>query len=360
MSTLCDKLPDAPPGVSPGDIPVDLATRAYIGTSHTPEQRATQEQQFYVRNMGQVWQQLKERAKTPEECGRVGEVFESFRVQWLDRKKTLLVRRSSLVSTLVAGPSNFPVRQQEKRGMAYDKATAEFEVWHNRTLKRALEDVRASVPKVVSGVDPDAMQKLQAKIDKAVRLQGAMKLANSIVRSRASDEKKVERLVAETGLSQGNAQELLKPDFAGRIGFPTYELTNNQANIRRMEGRIVEIGREQEKPAQSREFPGGSIEEDKEAGRLKIVFDSKPDVSVRERLKHAGFRWAPSQGAWQRQLNDAAREAAKRVLGEGAKNPADEGKQPREECPSCGGAILGNPEPGEYNCSGCKARVLVE
>ena len=40
--------------------------------------------------------------------------------------------------------------------------------------------------------------------------------------------------------------------------------------------------------------------------RIKVLFDSIPTASVRSELKHAGFRWSPSNSAWQRQLTDNA------------------------------------------------------
>jgi hypothetical protein len=51
-----------------------------------------------------------------------------------------------------------------------------------------------------------------------------------------------------------------------------------------------------------------------EENRIQIVFDGKPSAEVRAELKGNGFRWAPSQSAWQRQLNNAGRYAAKCFL----------------------------------------------
>lgn len=45
-----------------------------------------------------------------------------------------------------------------------------------------------------------------------------------------------------------------------------------------------------------------------------ILFPGKPDASVRDLLKANGFRWAPSEGAWQRHLNNGGRYAASRVI----------------------------------------------
>ena len=50
-----------------------------------------------------------------------------------------------------------------------------------------------------------------------------------------------------------------------------------------------------------------------EENRLQILFDEKPDEQKRSALKGNGFKWSPSQGAWQRQLNDNAIYAASRM-----------------------------------------------
>ena len=47
--------------------------------------------------------------------------------------------------------------------------------------------------------------------------------------------------------------------------------------------------------------------------RIQFIFDGKPDENVRNILKSEGFRWAPSQGAWQRQLTRNGQWSAERV-----------------------------------------------
>ena len=58
---------------------------------------------------------------------------------------------------------------------------------------------------------------------------------------------------------------------------------------------------------------GGKVVINQEVNRVQIIFDGKPDPDVRSELKGEGFRWAPSQGAWQRQLTDNALRAVKRL-----------------------------------------------
>jgi hypothetical protein len=52
----------------------------------------------------------------------------------------------------------------------------------------------------------------------------------------------------------------------------------------------------------------------KEAMRLQLMFDGKPEEKTREILKSNGFRWAPSNMAWQRLLNNNAEWSLKRIV----------------------------------------------
>lgn len=67
---------------------------------------------------------------------------------------------------------------------------------------------------------------------------------------------------------------------------------------------------------ESAEFPveGGTIVVNYAENRLQIVYDEKPSAAVRDSLKKCAFHWAPSEGAWQRQLTTSAISAAVHVL----------------------------------------------
>ena len=60
-------------------------------------------------------------------------------------------------------------------------------------------------------------------------------------------------------------------------------------------------------------FPGGEAKINEAENRLQLIFEEKPDADQRQELKSNGFKWAPSQGAWQRQLNQNAIRAAARI-----------------------------------------------
>lgn len=95
--------------------------------------------------------------------------------------------------------------------------------------------------------------------------------------------------------------------------FPAWALSNNNAEIRRIEKRIAVLGQNQEVGFQGWEFDGGRVEANMDANRLQVFFDEIPPQDVRSALKSNGFHWARSAGAWQRQLTGNAIYAASRV-----------------------------------------------
>ena len=97
----------------------------------------------------------------------------------------------------------------------------------------------------------------------------------------------------------------------GPVPFPSYLLTNNNANIRRVRQRIEELSHKAEFVGWT--FPGGEAKVNEAENRLQLIFEEKPDADTRQALKSEGFKWAPSQGAWQRQLNQNAIRAAARL-----------------------------------------------
>jgi hypothetical protein len=325
-----------PPGVSPDDIPYELAERAYIWNSQVPEKRAAAEQAEWVSGMRAVWKQLHDRAQTPEEYARILDVFGQLRDAELSARKAILRKRSGLASWLVTGRSGFPVRQQEKKHDSYEKAVGEWIEASKKRLKRALDQIRPLSSGPISSDDPEAVRKLQERLEKAERLQNTMTAANKIMRlTKKTQAEKIELIAEVDGMTQQTAEKMFEKDFAGRLGFPAYELSNNRQEIKRIKERIAALERETatrasgDQPAIPFEAAGAIIEENNEDNRLRIFFDGKPEKPIRDDLKRNGFRWSPTaratsvirSGAWQRQLNDAARLAAHRVLKTAAPEP---------------------------------------
>lgn len=298
------------------ELPLNIAIQAHNGTSWTPEKRGEQEQQRWQAMMESILERFNQRATHDDDRARVPQVFEDFQTRYMAKYTDCLHKRGRIVSANIAGPSKFPVRQMEKRNMSYDKAVAELGEWERKAINRALETIRPSPPRFIASDAPDAVQQLQTKIDRAKANQERMKAVNKVIRGKGTVEEKATRL-QEMGLSTHPAYKLQEGDFMGRKGFPAYETQNNLANIKRMEARIADITREQTRPeAEPAEINGVTIEENRDLNRIQLFFPGKPDDATRANLKRHGFRWSPREGAWQRQLTDNARYAAKQVLKE--------------------------------------------
>ncbi|MGY3664969.1 MAG: YodL domain-containing protein [Roseburia sp. 1XD42-69] len=208
-------------------------------------------------------------------------------------------------SILITGGSNFPVRKKEKQNAARDR---NMEEWND--IQGLLDKIRSTGMGGISADDPQAVQKLEAKLEKLQAAQDTMKAVNAYYRKHKTlagcpnlSAESIEKMKAEMS-SQWHIED--KP-------YPSWALSNNNAEIRRVKGRIAELTKKQETAYAGWEFDGGTVEANKEDNRLQIFFEEKPDEKTRETLKENGFRWSPKAGAWQRQLNDNAIYVADRL-----------------------------------------------
>ena len=163
----------------------------------------------------------------------------------------------------------------------------------------------------ISAGDPQALEKLTAKLEKCKELQTTMKEVNAYWR-------KLGTCIGTPGITEAQAKKLDERIATTSYSwekqpFTSYDLTNNNAEIKRLEKRIVELTYNRKIGFSGWEFEGGNAEINTDMNRLQLFFDEKPDDSQRAKLKSNGFKWAPSQGAWQRQLNDSAIYAAGRL-----------------------------------------------
>ena len=100
----------------------------------------------------------------------------------------------------------------------------------------------------------------------------------------------------------------------GRSPLPSFYLTNLGANIRTVAKRIERLEKqEQMETRPDVEGKGYVIRENKEANRIQFLFEGKPDEPVRNVLKRHGFRWSPSEGAWQTWFTNRGRYQADRA-----------------------------------------------
>ena len=205
-------------------------------------------------------------------------------------------------SILIAGGSNFPTRKKEKQNAARD---SNYREWQD--IQGLLDKIRSTGMGGISADDPQAVQKLEKKLESLEKSQETMKAVNAYYRKHKTldgcphlSPEQLEKLKADMA-SSWHLED--KP-------FATWALSNNSAEIRRVKDRIKSLSQQKEIGFVGWEFDGGKVEANTEANRLQIFFEDKPDEATREALKSNGFRWSPKAGAWQRQLTSNAYYAA--------------------------------------------------
>ena len=189
----------------------------------------------------------------------------------------------------------------EKRDRAY-RARIE------KTSEKAFRKAARVGTGGISSDDPDAIKKLKKEVEHLKDKQERMKAANRAIRMK--DTAKGDAKLAEMGYTTEDIATLRTPKY-GRVGFPAWQISNNGANIRRIEGRIKEL---EERSAREPEHIVTDLYELKvEDNRVQFIFDGKPDEDVRSILKYHAFKWSPSRGAWVRQASGNGLFAARQV-----------------------------------------------
>ena len=211
---------------------------------------------------------------------------------------------ASYPSILICGGGNFDNRKKEKQNSRRDSNMQEY-----KYIASILQKIKTVGTGGIMSGDADALDQLRDKLAKLEAHQDHMKQINAYYRKHNSFE-------GCPGISAADAEKLAKymADFYQHQPFPSWELSNNNANIRRIRDRIEHIEREKSRTAEAITGDGWQLIEKPEIMRIQFIFDDKPDSDTRATLKRNGFRWAPSEGAWQRTLNNAGRYAAKDVM----------------------------------------------
>lgn len=248
---------------------------------------------------------------------------------------------SRTLNWMITGPARFPVRSNEKRMDTEHKRLGEYLDLAKSAPERALRIARRTMKARVGagGLADLELADLRQRLEDREKSQARMKGINELIRKNRlgnkrenaeEDAAKLVELARAAGFSMvcSVAYNLLTPDW-GKPGFPAYSLSNNNAEINRLRGRVAQVeakvarmaAAEGEEPAE-KVVNGVRIVEDSSDDRLRLIFDGKPDRPVIQLLKGRGFRWSPSNGAWQRQLTPNARDAAQSIVNQISKEAA--------------------------------------
>lgn len=295
------------------DIPAQLAQDAHSGTSFCPGKRGAQAKADYAATLQSDFDDLSRLADTDEKRALFAEEFDRYLAGYRRHTVSWLHSRSRLVSTMIAGPANFPVRRQEKySNWAQNKLNALISF-----RERALAAIRRKLcpeSRPIMAGDENALDRLQAKIAEAENLQSRMKAINMAHAKYLKNPASLDK----TDLSD-REKEIVKtyqPEYSWEPHpIPPYRLQNNNANIRRMKERLGALTEAKDSPETFAEGNGIRLKDCPAENRVRLFFPGKPSADVRSRLKSSGFRWAPSLGCWQAYRNHNALTVAKEMIG---------------------------------------------
>ena len=243
-------------------------------------------------------------AKLPEE------VREHYEAAYIAKYSEWLSAMSRCFSQFITGaggwkPATF--RRHEKTNQAEHNARVRLDEWAEKVVKRCNRQHRLT--------GWDEVERLQDKVEKLTDLQEMMKAANKVVRNKKlSEVEKIDELVA-LGFSEEKANEILHPkwDFQSP-GFGSYTLSNNLAKIKDAEQRMKRHEAMAQTEDTETEYSWGTLAMVYSEERIRFIFSSIPSVEVRTLLKSNGFKWSPSNEAWQRQLTPNAQYVTKRII----------------------------------------------
>ena len=173
---------------------------------------------------------------------------------------------------MITGPARFPVQRMEKLNR-YERAHAERYAAYVAACKRPRRE----------------------------SLTPAGELANAR-----------EKLAA----AKANHASLKATPKADRVNWHSFVLPYALRDIKQAEQRLAELERRAGMEQTETEHLNGRLRlvQDVEAQRYRLYFSGKPDAQTITQLKSAGLKWAPSVGAWQRQITANASAVIRKLI----------------------------------------------
>lgn len=190
-------------------------------------------------------------------------------------------------------------------------------IQHQQTAEYYVEKLESlSNNSTISSDDPDAISKLEAKLAAMQHRHQFMKDVNKILSSKKLSEEQKKEYLTGLNISPNKVASLIE----NKKGFPSYALLNNTQNMSQVKKRLgqlkAKLAEAVKTSLETVEYPnlGFTLVRNREIDRLQLIFDGKPPEETRNLLKSHGFKWSPSNLAWQRLLNGQAESSLYRLI----------------------------------------------
>lgn len=255
----------------------EAARKAHYNTSFDPEKRAT----TFCRGFDATMQELED-LSVPQE--------------YRDRYEALVVKhlhaKARCVSSMIVGSANFPVARAEKANRAERARSEEAYDYYKKITNKAKQEAHyAANPdaRPIKPGDPDALERLNAKLADAKKYHEQLKQVKALIKN---------------GMTNADASE--RAGLAEPVSWHSFNIQYANKAVNDLEDKIKGLEERKVTPPKELMIGGIKVVENTEAMRLQIFFDGKPPAAMIALLKSQAFKWAPSIGAWQRQLTNNA------------------------------------------------------
>ena len=327
---------DSPQGCTPTDAPTEAqqpqetqetptaAPEAATGAAYGESQKS---QNFEIRPEVEALRQQARRAGTwtsfdPDKLGDglIADLETSLRAfesklpeevradkvaAYIAKWREWLAARSRCILSAITGPARFPVARAQKLNEYEQAAWKRLQDWAEKVVRRCNAEKRLT--------GWDEVERLTSKAEKLENLQELMKEANKIIRQKIDEVDKVDALVA-LGFSEKQAMEIMTPDYMGRVGFASFQLSNNLSKIKDLRLKIARHAALAKCEDHSVEYVWGTLEYCFSDERYRLHFPGKPSDEIISFLKSHGWKWSRANCAWQRQITVNAKYNLKQFI----------------------------------------------
>lgn len=142
--------------------------------------------------------------------------------------------------------------------------------------------------------DPEATDKLGDKIAELEKLQETYKAVNAAYKKFLKNPATLD--ACDLSAAYKTIIREFKPDWSGDQPIPSFRLTNNNANIRRLKERAEVVARKQAMRDEDLEINGVRIEGRPSENRIRLFYPGRVPLETYKLLKQHGFRVLRSEG----------------------------------------------------------------
>ncbi len=318
---------------------METAKRAYYNTSFTPEKRAIRELEHiksmlpsFRKNMTHEVKEAKKRGATIAEnySQIIDENEPAYQSIYVRKYESYLHSLSRCASSVITGPSNFPVERNKKHlrwaSNKNDEVMAFDEKFKRRICKKILP---YGDGKQINSDDPNAKRMIEDKIKSLKEVweksKSINKVARRYIKNNILEDEGIEPLMkaleAELHISLVESAKMIRfaRGFNGYIGTQLVSTKGFSPEIKRLKERLKSfevMGKNQDNIRGDYEGKGICFSIAIEDGRIAIYFEDKPIEEVRGKIKSFGFRWSPFRSAWVRKETVNAHISTKNLIRE--------------------------------------------